>query len=43
MTGVTTATPTDVASQAGTATDDIRPFHMSFPDSDLAELRSRIK
>jgi pimeloyl-ACP methyl ester carboxylesterase len=40
---VTTATPTDVAAQTGAAPTDIRPYHVSFPDSDLADLRRRIK
>jgi len=41
MTGAITATPTDVARQAGISTD-IRPFHMSFPEAELVDLRRRI-
>ena len=37
-----TATQTDVAPLDGAGTDDIRPFHFSFPDSDLADLRRRV-
>jgi pimeloyl-ACP methyl ester carboxylesterase len=37
-----TATQTDVAALDGAGTDDIRPFHFSFPDSDLADLRRRV-
>ena len=40
---VTTATPTDVAAQTGAGPTDIRPFHVSFPDSDLTDLRARVK
>ena len=43
MTGVTTQTPTDAARPVGTGTDDIRPFHVSFPDADVADLKRRIK
>src|SRR5262245_19217987 len=32
----------EVAQQAGVNKTDIRQFHVSFPDSDLAELRRRI-
>ena len=42
MTGVTTGTPSDAARQGGTGPDDIRPFHPSFPDADLVDLRRRI-
>jgi pimeloyl-ACP methyl ester carboxylesterase len=38
-----TDTRSDAARQAGTGPDDIRPFHMSFPDADLADLRRRVK
>jgi pimeloyl-ACP methyl ester carboxylesterase len=38
MTGSTTG----VSPQAATGTDDIRPFHVSFPDADLADLRRRV-
>src|SRR6476660_3338443 len=41
MTGAITATPTDVARQAGIGTD-IRPFHVSFPEAELVDLRRRI-
>jgi pimeloyl-ACP methyl ester carboxylesterase len=37
-----TATQTDAAPLAGSGTDEIRPFHFSFPDSDLADLRRRV-
>jgi hypothetical protein len=40
---LTTATPTDVAVQTGAGPADTRPYHVSFPDSDLADLRRRIK
>ena len=33
----------EVTEQTGSEKPDIRPFHVSFPDSDLAELRRRIK
>src|SRR6476469_8403885 len=36
-----TATPTDVARQTGIGTD-IRPFHVSFPEAELVDLRRRI-
>lgn len=42
MTAATTATPTDVARQTGIETD-IRPFHVSFPEAELVDLRRRIK
>src|SRR5215203_2141344 len=42
MTGAMTETPTDVARQTGSV-PDVRPFHVSFPDADLADLRRRIK
>jgi pimeloyl-ACP methyl ester carboxylesterase len=42
MTGAITETPTDVARQTGSVSD-IRPFRVSFPDADLADLRRRIK
>jgi hypothetical protein len=29
--------------ESGTEQHDIRPFHVSFPDAQLAELRARIK
>jgi pimeloyl-ACP methyl ester carboxylesterase len=34
---------TDVASQLGPETSDIRPFHVSFPDAELADLRRRVE
>jgi pimeloyl-ACP methyl ester carboxylesterase len=34
---------TAVARQTGTAKSDIRPFHVHFPDAELADLRHRIK
>jgi pimeloyl-ACP methyl ester carboxylesterase len=43
MTGAMTEAQTDVARRTGIGTDDIRPFHMSFPDADLADLRKRVK
>jgi pimeloyl-ACP methyl ester carboxylesterase len=43
MTGTMTDTLTDVARQAGPGSTDIHPFHVSFPDTDLADLRRRIK
>ncbi|HEY5022625.1 MAG TPA: epoxide hydrolase [Gemmatimonadaceae bacterium] len=42
MNGITTAAPSDVARHTGTGADDIRPFHVSFPDSALADLRRRV-
>jgi pimeloyl-ACP methyl ester carboxylesterase len=42
MTGAMTETPSDIARQTGSVSD-IRPFHVSFPDADLADLRRRIK
>jgi pimeloyl-ACP methyl ester carboxylesterase len=36
-------TTTGAAQPAGSQNTDIRPFKVSFPDSDLAELKSRIK
>src|SRR4029078_10283564 len=42
MSGTMTETPTDGARQTGSASD-IRPFHVSFPDADLPDLRRRIK
>jgi len=42
MTGVTTETLTGAAPRTGTADPDIRPFHISFPDADLADLRRRV-
>jgi len=41
MTGAITATPTDVARQTGMGTD-IRPFHVSFAEAELVDLRRRI-
>ena len=43
MTGAMTETLTDAAPQTGTNAPDIRPFHVSFPDADLADLRRRVK
>jgi pimeloyl-ACP methyl ester carboxylesterase len=43
MTGAMSETLNDVARTTDARTDDIRPFHVSFPDSDLADLRRRIK
>jgi pimeloyl-ACP methyl ester carboxylesterase len=37
-----TGSATGVSPQAATGTDDIRPFHVSFPDSDLADLKRRV-
>jgi pimeloyl-ACP methyl ester carboxylesterase len=34
---------TEVAHEKGSAPNDIRPFRVSFPDADLADLRRRIK
>src|ERR1700720_4729559 len=42
MTGEMTETPTDVARQTGSA-PDIRPFRVSFPEEQLADLRRRVK
>lgn len=42
MTGALDETHTDGAEHAGTVDADIRPFHVSFPDADLADLRRRI-
>jgi pimeloyl-ACP methyl ester carboxylesterase len=42
MTGALAVTHTDGAKHAGTGDADIRPFHVSFPDADLADLRRRI-
>jgi len=42
MTGAT-ETQTDVARRTGVGIDDIRPFHVSFPDADVADLRKRVK
>src|SRR5439155_22271215 len=42
MTGAMTGTLTDVARQTGSG-PDIRPFHVSIPEADLADLRRRIK
>jgi len=33
----------EVAEETGGSESDIRPFHISFPDTDLADLRRRIK
>src|SRR5258705_12297422 len=41
MTGLT-ENPTDVARQTGSA-PDIRPFHVSFSEEQLADLRRRVK
>ncbi|HLB07890.1 MAG TPA: epoxide hydrolase [Gemmatimonadaceae bacterium] len=38
-----TETLTDAARQTGTSSSDIRPFHVTFPDADLADLRKRVK
>src|SRR3954468_1767700 len=43
MTGAMTETATDVARQFGTTRTDIRPFHISFPEEQLSDLRRRIK
>ncbi|MGZ7042756.1 MAG: epoxide hydrolase N-terminal domain-containing protein, partial [Thermoanaerobaculia bacterium] len=37
-----TGTLTDAAPRTGSSTD-IRPFHVSFPEADLADLRRRIR
>jgi hypothetical protein len=42
MTGAMTTTPSDVAREAVTGTADIRPFHVSVPEADLADMRRRI-
>jgi len=42
MTGAITEAQTDVARKTGSGADDIRPFHVSFPDADLADLRKRV-
>ena len=42
MTGVAAETLTGTTAHASAGTDEIRPFHVSFPDSDLADLRRRI-
>jgi pimeloyl-ACP methyl ester carboxylesterase len=42
MTGTMTDTLTDVARQTSPGSTDIHPFHVSFPDADLADLRRRI-
>ncbi len=42
MTATKTATTTDVARQTASG-PAIRPFHVSFPEADLTDLRSRIK
>jgi pimeloyl-ACP methyl ester carboxylesterase len=42
MTGAIPETPTDVARQAGSA-PEIRPFHVSIPEAELADLRRRVK
>jgi hypothetical protein len=33
----------EVAEETGGSESDIRPFHVSYPDTDLADLRRRIK
>ena len=43
MSGAMTETLTDAARQTGTSSPDIRPFHVTFPDADLADLRKRVK
>src|SRR6058998_205275 len=43
MTGAMTETATDVARRTGSSRADIRPFRVSFPESELADLRRRIK
>jgi len=43
MSGAMTETLTDAARQTGTSSSDIRPFHVTFPDADLADLRKRVK
>ncbi len=42
MTGPMTETQTDVARQVGSS-PDIRPFHVSIPEADVADLRRRVK
>src|ERR1700712_5682593 len=42
MTGTVTDAGSDLARQTGTGSDDIRPFHVSFPDSALVDLRRRV-
>jgi pimeloyl-ACP methyl ester carboxylesterase len=43
MTGAMPETPTDVARQTGSGQADIRPFHVSFSEEQLTDLRRRIK
>jgi pimeloyl-ACP methyl ester carboxylesterase len=38
-----TEMPTDVARETGTGEADIRPFHVSFAEADLVDLRRRVK
>ena len=42
MTGAFTDTHTDAPLHAGTRDDEIRPFHVSFPEVELADMRRRI-
>ncbi len=42
-TGTKTATLADAARKTRQPVQDIRPFHVSFPDSALTELRNRVK
>ena len=42
MTGAIPETPTDVARQAGSG-PEIRPFRVSIPEAEVADLRRRVK
>src|SRR6185295_18172062 len=42
-TGPMTATPTSVPRVVERTTDDLRPFHVSFPEAALTDLRRRVK
>src|SRR6476661_6360655 len=43
MTGAMTETTMDAAPQASAGGPEIRPFHVTFPETELADLRRRIK
>ena len=43
MTGAMTETGSDFGRQTSTGSPEIRSFHMSFPESDIADLRRRVK
>jgi len=43
MTGAMTETPMDVATRTSAGGPEIRPFHVTFPEAELADLRRRIK